>query len=81
MSATIEPQQQLEDPTLSEAVAEDEVASQIASRAKSRKRLFTYIGIVAGAVAIFLGARYFIWAGGHEETDDAYLQGHVHPVS
>jgi membrane fusion protein (multidrug efflux system) len=29
----------------------------------------------------FLGARYFIWAAGHEETDDAYLQGHVHPVS
>jgi membrane fusion protein (multidrug efflux system) len=81
MPATIEPQEQLEDPTPSEAVAEDELVSQAASRVKSRKRLFTFIGIAAGCAVIFLGARYFMWAAGHEETDDAYLQGHVHPVS
>jgi membrane fusion protein (multidrug efflux system) len=81
MPAIIEPQQKLEDPILSEAVAEDEVVSEAASRVRSRKRLFTYIGIAVGCAAIFLGARYFIWAAGHEETDDAYLQGHVHPVS
>jgi membrane fusion protein, multidrug efflux system len=74
-------QQQLENPTLGEAVAEDEVASEAASKAKSRKRLFTYIGIALGCAVIFLGARYFMWAAGHEVTDDAYLQGHVHPVS
>jgi membrane fusion protein, multidrug efflux system len=81
MPTVVEPQEQLEDPTLSEAVVEDEVVSEAASRVKSRKRLFTYLGIAAGCVVIFLGTRYFMWAAGHEETDDAYLQGHVHPVS
>src|SRR5262249_27726862 len=31
-------------------------------------------------LAIF-GVRYFIWSMAHEETDDAYLTGHLHPVS
>jgi membrane fusion protein (multidrug efflux system) len=81
MPNIIEPKEQLEDPTLSEAVAEDEVVSEAASKVASRKRLFTFIGIAAGCVVILLGARYFMWAASHEETDDAYLQGHVHPVS
>jgi hypothetical protein len=77
MPDVLEPQEQLEDPTFSEVVAEDEVLSEAASKVKSRKRLFTLIGIAAGCVIFLLGARYFIWAAGHEETDDAYLQGHV----
>lgn len=81
MSGIIEQQQQLEHPTLSETAAEDKVASGAASTVKSRNRLFTYIGIAAGCAVIFLGARYFVWAAGHEQTDDVYLQGHVHPVS
>jgi membrane fusion protein (multidrug efflux system) len=81
MPNIMEPQEQLEDPTLNEAVAEDEVVSEAALQVKSRKRLFILIGIIAGCAVIFLGVRYFIWAAGHEETDDAYLQGHVHPVS
>ena len=81
MSGIIEQQQQLEHPTLSEAVAEDKVASEAASTVKSRNRLFTYIGIAVGCAVIFLGARFFMWAAVHEQTDDVYLQGHVHPVS
>lgn len=81
MPEILEPQEQLEDPTLSDAVAEDEIVSEAASKVKSRQRLLLFIGIIAGCAAIFLGVRYFIWATGHEETDDAYLQGHVHPVS
>jgi membrane fusion protein (multidrug efflux system) len=81
MQDIIEPQEQLEDPTLSEAVAEDGVVSEAASKVRSRKRLFTFIGIAAGCAVILLGVRYFMWAAVHEETDDACLQGHVHAVS
>jgi membrane fusion protein, multidrug efflux system len=28
-----------------------------------------------------LGIRYLVWSAHHEETDDAYLAGHVHPIS
>ena len=81
MPDIIEPQEQLEDSTLSEAVAEDQVLSGASLKVRSRKRLFVYIGIAVGCAVILFGVRYFIWAAGHEETDDAYLQGHVHPVS
>lgn len=41
--------------------------------------------IVAGAVALLLalgfGTRYVLWSLGHEETDDAYVTGHLHPIS
>jgi membrane fusion protein (multidrug efflux system) len=30
---------------------------------------------------ITFGVRYLIWSGQHETTDDAYLSGHVHPIS
>ena len=81
MPEILEPQEQLEDATLREAVAEEEVVTEAASTVKSRQRLFIFFGIIVGCTAIFFGVRYFMWAAGHEETDDAYLQGHVHPVS
>ncbi len=37
-----------------------------------------------GAVLILLlvfGVRYLVWSTHHEETDDAYLEGHLHPIS
>jgi membrane fusion protein (multidrug efflux system) len=41
--------------------------------------------IVAGSLLLLLivtfGVRYLIWSGQHETTDDAYLSGHVHPIS
>ena len=36
--------------------------------------------MLAVLLAIF-GIRYLIWSLGHEETDDAYLAGHLHPIS
>ena len=43
------------------------------------------IMILGGAVALILlpifGVRYLLWSAHHEETDDAYLAGHVHPIS
>ncbi|HVV47883.1 MAG TPA: HlyD family secretion protein [Bryobacteraceae bacterium] len=42
--------------------------------------------VAAAALAVFAGAavwgvRYWSWSQAHEETDDAYVAGHVHPVS
>ncbi len=45
-----------------------------------KRRLWTAIGVCA-ALLCFFGARYLIWSAGHEETDDAYLAAHLHPIS
>jgi membrane fusion protein (multidrug efflux system) len=33
------------------------------------------------ALLLFFGVRYLLWSAHHETTDDAYLAGHVHPIS
>ena len=30
--------------------------------------------------AVFFAARYMVWSAHHETTDDAYLEGHLHPI-
>jgi membrane fusion protein, multidrug efflux system len=30
---------------------------------------------------LVFGVRYLVWSAHHEETDDAYLAGHLHPIS
>ena len=41
--------------------------------------------IWGGATVLVLllafGVRYLVWSGHHESTDDAYLEGHLHPIS
>jgi membrane fusion protein, multidrug efflux system len=37
-------------------------------------------GVVLVPLLIF-GVRYLMWSAHHESTDDAYLAGHVHPIS
>ena len=81
MSNTIEDMQQLEQPTLSEALAEDQVAADAFRKARTRKTLWIGEAIVFTLVVVVVAARYLVWSAGHEETDDAYLQGHVHAVS
>jgi membrane fusion protein, multidrug efflux system len=47
-----------------------------------RKRILVTLGVgVVLAVLLVWGVRYLIWSAHHEETDDAYLAGHVHPIS
>ncbi len=46
-----------------------------------RKVILAAAGAVILIGAVTAGARYWVWAGSHEETDDAYVAGHVHPVS
>jgi len=47
-----------------------------------RKKVLLISG--GGAILVLLlalGVRYLIWSAHHESTDDAYLAGHVHPIS
>ncbi len=81
MSNTIEDMQQVEQPTLSEALAEDQVAADAFRKARTRKAMWIGGAIVFALIVIVIAARYFVWSAAHEETDDAYLQGHVHAVS
>jgi membrane fusion protein (multidrug efflux system) len=47
-----------------------------------RKKVFAVSAAAIGLLAVSAwGVRYWLWAGAHEETDDAYIAGHVHPVS
>jgi membrane fusion protein (multidrug efflux system) len=54
---------------------------QASGLARSKKALLIWgVGAVL-AVLLALGVRYLIWSSQHETTDDAYLAGHVHPIS
>jgi membrane fusion protein (multidrug efflux system) len=76
-----QPGQQMEQTTYADAVAEDQVLAAAEQKAAQRKTLLRIGGAVVAVLAIFFGIRYSIWASSHEETDDAYLTGHLHPVS
>ena len=46
-----------------------------------RKSLLIWGGSIILALLLVVGVRYLIWSAHHETTDDAYLAGHVHPIS
>jgi membrane fusion protein, multidrug efflux system len=46
-----------------------------------RKKTLLVCGVIGLALLLALGIRYLIWSAGHEKTDDAYLAGHLHPIS
>jgi len=69
----------LESPTEQSANAP---APQKAGRATDkRKTLLIWVGGGVLLVLLVLGIRYTIWSAHHESTDDAYLEGHLHPIS
>ncbi len=47
---------------------------------KSRGKLFIFLGISIVAAAV-IGGLWWMWAQGHEETDDSYVDGHITSVS
>ena len=49
--------------------------------ARPKKKLLVLVGGVALTLLLVLGIRYLVWSAHHEETDDAYLAGHLHPIS
>lgn len=46
-----------------------------------KKTLLIWGGAAVLVVLLVLGVRYIIWSAHHETTDDAYLAGHLHPIS
>jgi membrane fusion protein, multidrug efflux system len=48
---------------------------------RRKKLLLVSGGCVALALLLVFGVRYLVWSAHHEETDDAYLAGHLHPIS
>ncbi len=49
--------------------------------AKKRGLWLIVGGIAAVIVLLLFGVRYMVWSAHHETTDDAYLEGHLHPIS
>lgn len=48
---------------------------------RRNKTLLILGGGAVLALLLVFGARYVIWSAHHEGTDDAYVAGHVHPIS
>ena len=46
-----------------------------------RKTLLIWGGVAVLVLLLALGVRYLVWSAHHESTDDAYLEGHLHPIS
>lgn len=55
------------------------VAEPIAPRGKKRK-VFGFI-LAGFAIAAIVGFFWYLWAHGREETDDAYVDGHISTIS
>jgi membrane fusion protein (multidrug efflux system) len=51
------------------------------SKWRRKKVLVASAAAVAFIAASTWGIRYWLWARAHEQTDDAYVAGHVHPIS
>lgn len=45
-----------------------------------RRKALIWVGALVGGILVLLSIRYLVWSSGHEETDDAYLAAHVHPI-
>ena len=54
---------------------------QSAVIAGKRKALLIWEGSSVLVLLLVFSVRYLIWSAHHETTDDAYLAGHLHPIS
>lgn len=46
-----------------------------------RRTLLIWGGAAVLVLLLVFGVRYLVWSANHESTDDAYLEGHLHPIS
>ncbi len=67
--------------SLAEAATLTSNRQQTGGLADRRRALMIWGGAAALALLLALGVRYLVWSAHHETTDDAYLAGHVHPIS
>lgn len=64
-----------------EEIATTESQPPESARGRRKKVLLISAGAVSLVLLLVFGVRYLVWAAQHESTDDAYLAGHVHPIS
>lgn len=64
-----------------EEIATTESQPPESARGRRKKVLLISAGAVSLVLLLVFGVRYLMWAAQHESTDDAYLAGHVHPIS
>jgi membrane fusion protein (multidrug efflux system) len=64
-----------------ETQTEPTVQLQEGATTGHKKTLLILAGTVVLILLLIFGVRYLLWSAHHEETDDAYLAGHVHPIS
>src|SRR6185312_868392 len=69
------------DPEAQTRQKADEKAPVFRKGPSIRKKILAAAAFLAFAGASAWAIRYWLWAQAHEETDDAYVAGHVHPVS
>jgi len=67
-------------PLIESSVTAQEPAD-VPSTSGRRKFLLICGGAAGVVILLFFGIRYAVWSSHHEETDDAYLAGHLHPIS
>jgi membrane fusion protein (multidrug efflux system) len=58
-----------------------ELSPEEQRKTEKRKRALLIFGVVALVALVVWGTYHLIWAAGHQETDDAYVTGHLHPIS
>jgi membrane fusion protein (multidrug efflux system) len=71
--------------TLLEPMKEESVVQPVLPKARAIVGKKNILLIWGGAPVLLLllvfGIRYLVWSAHHESTDDAYLAGHLHPIS
>lgn len=72
--------QAIMEPEIKESTANPQPASS-SGTAHPKKTLLILAASAALAILLVFGVRYLVWSSHHEETDDAYLAGHLHPIS
>lgn len=68
------------EPHVEESAGKSELLQE-SGLARRKKTLLIWGGVAVLALLLFFGVRYLLWSAHHETTDDAYLAGHVHPIS
>jgi len=71
----LEPLEKQEDSNIAAELPQSAVV------AGKRKALLIWGGSSVLVLLLVFGVRYLIWSAHHETTDDAYLAGHLHPIS
>jgi membrane fusion protein, multidrug efflux system len=78
----ITPVEEEQMPSVADAAPSTKATEAEAGRKTARrKRALIFAAIVLAVPLSIFGIRYLMWSLGHEETDDAYLAAHLHPIS